>query len=138
VRIFLDANVIFAATISPDGACAALLDVCQALVHDVVTSGFAFEEAGTNVRLKRPECQERLAECAGLLGRVPEAPFDLVVAATDIVGDKDAPILAAGVHAGAALLVSGDRRHFGGVIGRSWSGIEVVTPRGALERLTET
>jgi predicted nucleic acid-binding protein len=60
VRIFLDANVIFAATISPDGACAALLDVCQALVHDVVTSGFAFEEAG----------DERSPQTAG----VPGAP----------------------------------------------------------------
>jgi uncharacterized protein len=138
VRIFLDANVIFAATISPDGACAALVDVCTALAHDLVTSGFAFEEAATNVRLKRPEFQERLAEYAGLIGRVPEAPFDLVVAATDIVGDKDAPILAAGVHAGAALLVTGDRRHFGGVMGHSWSGIDVVTPWEALERLTET
>jgi hypothetical protein len=50
---------------------------------------------------------------------------------------KDAPILAAAVHAGSDALVTGDRTHFGPLYGRSFKGVLVLSPAGALARLLE-
>jgi uncharacterized protein len=135
VRIFIDANVMFAAAIAPDGACATLLRLSSLLEHELVSSPYALEEATRNVRLKRPAAEERLIEAATLVAHVPEAPKHLVIAAAHVVGPKDAPILASAVFAEADVLATGDHQHFGGIMGRSWGGVEVLSPRGILERV---
>ena len=48
---------------------------------------------------------------------------------------KDAPILAAAVHAQADFLVTGDRRDFGHLFGLTLRGVKVVTPAQALAAL---
>ena len=48
---------------------------------------------------------------------------------------KDAPILAAAVEAGAELLVTGDRAHFGALYGRTFGSTEVVSLAEGLARL---
>jgi len=46
---------------------------------------------------------------------------------------KDAPILAAAVHAAAEFLVTGDRRDFGPLFGRTLRGVKVITLAHALD-----
>jgi predicted nucleic acid-binding protein len=48
---------------------------------------------------------------------------------------KDAPILAAAVHAQADLLVTGDSRDFGHLFGHTLRGTRVATPATALDLL---
>ena len=50
---------------------------------------------------------------------------------------KDRPILAAAVGCRATVLVTGDRRHFGPLLGRRFGGTVVLAPREALAFLVE-
>jgi predicted nucleic acid-binding protein len=52
--------------------------------------------------------------------------------------ENDAPILAAAAAAGADLLVTGDRRHFGHLYGTVVGRVLVVTLVEALETLVES
>ena len=69
----------------------------------------AVEEAGRNVRNKRPTWLADFDSLAMRVEVVDSAEFPLPV---DLV-EKDRPILCAAVRAGCDLLVTGDRRHFG-------------------------
>ena len=51
---------------------------------------------------------------------------------------KDAPLLAAAVHCGAQLFVTGDARDFGRLYGRTLRGARVVTPAQALAAVLES
>ena len=46
---------------------------------------------------------------------------------------QDASVLAAAVHAGADLLVTGDARDFGRFYDRTLRGVQVITPARALD-----
>jgi predicted nucleic acid-binding protein len=60
VQLFLDANVLFAAAISPKGRTQALFVLTEAGYGTLLTSGFAVEEARRNVARKYPEARQRL------------------------------------------------------------------------------
>ena len=49
---------------------------------------------------------------------------------------KDRPILLAAIHAKCSDLLTGDRRHFGSLFGRSVKGVRIVTVREYLTRRT--
>jgi predicted nucleic acid-binding protein len=136
MRLFLDANVIFTAACSPEGRSAALFELARRRHCALVSSAFAVEEAVRNIRSKRPASVERLEELLAILAVQPEpTPLDVAWAVQQDVPVKDAPILAAAVAARAALLVTGDRSHFGRLFGRSLRGVTVVLPADALSRV---
>lgn len=135
MQVFLDANVIFAAAISPEGRAHALFDLAGAGYGTLLTSGFAAEEARRNVRLKYPHAEARVEVLLGQCRTVPEGTPARVAWAHDLLPAKDAPILAAAVEAGAELLVTGDWAHFGVLYGRVFEGTEVVPLAEGLGRL---
>jgi predicted nucleic acid-binding protein len=130
-RLFLDANVLFAACWQ-EGRARALLKLAPKAEILLLTSPHALEEARRNLEAKRPEaldCLQRVREQARM---VPEAPMALVrKALAEGLPLKDAPILAAW-SAGAEALVTGDRRHFGPLMGRKVRGPWVVSLAEAL------
>lgn len=54
-RLFLDANIFFAATASATGASRAIFLLAQKKYHCIVSSAYAIEEARRNIALKLPE-----------------------------------------------------------------------------------
>ncbi len=119
MQLFLDANVVFAAAISPEGRAQALFALAEAGYGTLVTSSFAAEEARRNVERKYPGALVRLE---GLLNKcwiVPEGTPVRLAWAHDFLPSKDAPILAAAVEVSADLLVTGDRAHFGALYGHT-------------------
>lgn len=136
MRIFCDANVLFAAALSPDGRSAALIERAAEGGHVLLASPHAIEEARRNLVRKEPGSIERFEVVLGGVDRVPEAPPSLVErAAREGLPDTDAPILAAAIAAGADVLVTGDRRHFGELFGTTIDGTEILSLAQTLSRL---
>ncbi len=134
-RIFLDANALFTAAISPDGASRAIFDHARGHDYRVVSSAFPVDEARRNLRAKFPDKQADLEKLLGSAALVPEAPGALVAWAAERLPAKDAPILAAANAGKATVLVTGDRRHFGDLYRKRTRGVLVLPPREALELL---
>jgi hypothetical protein len=104
----------------------------------LLTSTYALEEAGRNLELKSAEFESRLAKAIEHTTVVGEAPAALVIWAQEQgLPLKDAPVLAAAVHAKADLFVTGDTRHFGHLFGRTVRGTHVVTLTSALDIVSE-
>jgi predicted nucleic acid-binding protein len=138
VRVFLDANVLFTAAHNPGGRAAAIVRLGRGGARTLVTSPHALEEARRNLRLKYPAAAADLERLVAVLAIVPEAPSgDVARALEQGLPLKDAPILAAAVHAGCDVLVTGDRTHFGALYGRRWRGVEVLSPAEALAHLLD-
>ncbi|MBE9075532.1 PIN domain-containing protein, partial [Microcystis sp. LEGE 08355] len=107
MRLFLDANVIFAAAISPDGRCSALFQLASARYCALLSSPHALEETRRNLTAKYPEALTRLeGDLIPKLTIVGEAPLSRVNWARSMgLPWKDAPILATAVENRADLLV---------------------------------
>lgn len=133
MRLFLDANVVFSAAHTAAGRAQHLVALAQGGGCELLTSAQGLEEARRNLALKSAGYEVRLAAALEVVAVVGEAPRELVVwAAAEGLPSKDAPILAAAVHAGAELLVTGDARDFGRLYGRTLRGVRVITPKDAL------
>jgi len=134
VRVFLDANMISAAAHWPQGRARALFQLAAAGRCDLVASPHAIQETRRNLGLKSPRGAEALDALLERVERVAEAgPQTVESAAGHDLQDSDAPILAAAVAAGAHLLVTGDRTHFGHLFGSDVGGVRIVSPAEALE-----
>jgi len=131
MRIFLDANILFSAA-NPSWL---THDFVELLLQKTerVTNGYAAEEARRNLAKHFPKSLTRLET---LLGRVK-----LVSA---IVGDlgvelkaKDQPILGGAIAARATHLLTGDRRDFGALFGKTVQGVKIVDQAALAKELTE-
>ncbi|MGZ5573085.1 MAG: PIN domain-containing protein [Usitatibacter sp.] len=133
MRVFLDANVLFSAAYRETGSVRAFFALADAGACELVSSGYAIEEARRNILAKHPE---RINDLEALLGRITPclepAPATLAWAASQRLPPKDAPILAAAVDAHCHLLVTGDRTHFGALFGRRLRGTVVLLPVDAI------
>jgi predicted nucleic acid-binding protein len=134
VRLFFDANVVFSAAHREEGRSQDLVALAQAGYCELVSSAHALEEARRNLVLKSRDFEERLAAVLAVTTVVAEAPATLVDWALGHgLPLKDAPILAAAIHAKATLLVTGDSRHFKDLYSREMHGTLIVTPASALQ-----
>src|SRR5688572_7132095 len=108
MRVFLDANVLFSAAYREGGSVRAFFALADAGACDLVSSGYAIDEARRNVLAKHPR---RVGDLEALLARVAtcreSSPATLAWAAAQRLPPKDAPILAAAVEAHCHLLVTG-------------------------------
>jgi uncharacterized protein len=128
VRVFADANVLFAAAISPAGRSAALFLLAARKACTLITSTHAVTEARRNIESRYPKAQDRFEELFRTVRVVPEALSSRALHAHQHgLPDEDAPILAAATEASAAVLVTGDRTHFGHLFGRAIDGVRVLT-----------
>ncbi|APD10450.1 PIN domain-containing protein [Thermus brockianus] len=131
-RLFLDANVLFAACWQ-SGRARALSELAPKVGLELLTSAHALEEAQRNLEAKRLEALEYLQVLRESVRLVPEAPWGLVQRA--LAKDlplENAPILAAAWSAGADALVTGDRRHFGHLMGKKVGTVWVLSLGEAL------
>ena len=134
MKLYLDANVIFSAAHREEGRAQDLVALARGGHCDLLTSTHALEEARRNLQLKSSGFERRLMQALVQVTVVVEAPAALVDWARDLgLPLKDAPILAAAVHANADLLVTGDTRDFGHLFGTTLRGTRVVTPASAID-----
>ena len=133
MRVFLDANVLFSAAYRESGSVRVFFELADAGACELVSSGYAMDEARRNIVAKHPE---RIGDLESLLGRISvcrePAPATLAWAATHRLPPKDAPILAAAVESRCHLLVTGDRTDFGALFGRRLRGTVVLLPVDAV------
>lgn len=139
MRVFLDANVLFSAVLNTGGGLRGFFSLAEAGICELLCSPFALDEARRNIARKHPAKTPDLEQLITRITICREAAPDGVQwARTAGLPEKDAPILAAAIQAKADMLATGDRTHFGMLYGRKLSGVEVLTPRAALERILKS
>lgn len=116
-RLFLDANVFFAAAYSAKGASRFLLEWGARGKVELFSSEYALSEALKNLKLKGKE--EHLIEfykCVSGLEGILDHSFKGVEALSrdlkGVVPEKDLPILVGACGADADFLITLDRKHF--------------------------
>ena len=88
--------------------------------------------------MKHPTAVDDLEDLLKQVTRAGEGGPNLVAWAAGLgLPENDAPILAAAAAAGADLLVTGDRRHFGHLYGKTIGRVRIVTLREALKALSK-
>lgn len=120
MRIFLDANVIFAAA-KADSQVAKLLTLIIKKANPV-TSDYALEEARRNIVAKRSDWIAHFNLLLDEIEIVGTASFELSV---ELI-EKDTPILCAAINDRCDYLVTGDKRDFGHLYGQTIKGVTVV------------
>ena len=121
MRVFLDANVLFSAS-NAESNIARLVDWLSEKGTGV-SSDLAVEEARRNLALKRPRWLGEFERIQTVLDTVPSASFALPVA----LATKDSPLLCSAVVSKCDYFVTGDRRDFGDLDGRSVMSVEVIS-----------
>ena len=137
MRLFLDANVLFSAAIKPEGRTNAVFRLAEVGLAELVTSPYAVLEATRNVQAKFPDSISSLETLLEKVRAVAEADPELVAWSNRYLPNKDAPILAAAISSAADILVTGDRKHFGGYYGKELWGVLVLSPAETLSELLE-
>ena len=132
-RVFLDANVLFSAAYRQSSALRQFWSQPQLRL---VTSLYAVEEARRNLVVHQPSSLvylDELAEQMEIVEELADVPF-----AEELrLAEKDRPILAAAVGADCTHLLTGDKRHFGGLYGTSVNGVLILTPAEYARRVSE-
>lgn len=136
MRIFLDANILFSAAKS-DGAIRRLLQLLQSGGHALVADSYVVEEARRN--LVRKSSGRPLEALDKLLTVVEITPTGTEVTVQtpwlEWLPPKDRPVLAAAAKLKCAVLITGDRTHFGSGYGAIFSGVMVLSPAMAANTL---
>lgn len=130
MRVFLDANVLFSAS-NQDSAFHDLI-IWLRQSHVAVTSDLAMEEARRNLALKRPAWQPGIDALVEGIEVVPSVVFPLPTE----LKDKDVPLLCAAIRARCERFVTGDRRDFGHIMGKTIEGVKIVSPLDLAKELS--
>ena len=134
MRIFLDANVLFSAAKS-DGAVRQLLQMLAQAGHECWVDGYVLEEARRNLAAKASGGVAALDTLRVRLHIAPVLASQEELEATRWLPDKDRPVLAAAIRLRCAVLVTGDRTHFGVAYGKSFGGVTIHSPRSLAQAL---
>jgi len=115
LRVFVDADVLFAGAASPSehGASLVILRMAEITLIKAITSEQVLVETERNLTAKLPEALpafRRLVECSLYVVPSPR-PADLAPY-TGVADPKDLPILVAAVQEGCPWLVTFNQRHF--------------------------
>jgi predicted nucleic acid-binding protein len=134
MRVFLDANILFSAAKS-DGAVRQLLTLLQDTGHRCVVDGYVVEEARRNIVAKVPGAAAPLAALIAGMEQARMLPIDPVLDTKLPLPPKDRPVLYAAIRHRCAVLVTGDRSHFGPLFGTSVHGVMIHSPRSLADIL---
>lgn len=140
MRILLDGNIIFLAGYSPSSPVHDLIALTRHGDCELVMSAYAQEEVRRNLEVKGPSAwREALAQATEGISVVGEAQRPALELAQHVAlsDAPDVPILAAAIHCRGDILISGDRRAFGSLIGTRVAGAQILTLRDALYRLLQ-
>lgn len=131
MRVFLDANILFSASF-PKSHLAEFLDELQRRTV-LLTNAYAKTEAERNIAAKQPKRIVAHEKFAASLELIPLQIFDLEVR----LAEKDQPILCGAIAGRADFLLTGDKKDFGHLFGRTVRGVKIVTVRMLLDDLAE-
>jgi predicted nucleic acid-binding protein len=127
MRIFLDANVLFSAA-KGNGAMRQLLGELKRRGDTRVADGYVVGEARRNLDAKfpaaLPDFETGLAGMDIAPGVSQSLPADLAPG----LPEKDRPVLAAAIQHRCAVLLTGDKTHFGSLYGQTIKGVQVLSP----------
>jgi predicted nucleic acid-binding protein len=121
MRIFLDANIVFSASLAGSQLAAFLQHLARNA--ELVTNQYALTEAERNIAAKQPDQLAEYRNLAASLKLVPLQVFDPGVK----LNEKDRPILCGAIACEADFLLTGDKKDFGHLFGKSVHGVTVVT-----------
>ncbi|HEY8709337.1 MAG TPA: PIN domain-containing protein [Burkholderiaceae bacterium] len=134
MRIFLDANILFSAA-RADAAMRELLQILQSSGHALVADGYVVAEARRNLAAKEPgqaledlEILLSVVEVAAVQGRPSTSAAAWLPA-------KDQPVLLAAIALKCAVLVTGDKTHFGSGYGAVFDGVTICSPAQLAQKL---
>ena len=114
-KVFLDANVIFSSIISASGGSAYIIELAKKKKLKLISSRLALKEVQRNLREKREDSDiikfyDLLAEIEILL--IDTNRLRAKKEHASLMGEKDAPILAAALASKAEFLLTLDKKHF--------------------------
>ena len=122
-RLFLDANVLFSAA---HGQWSRMRELWHLVEVELLSSAYAVAEAHRNLAEAKPE---NLAALESLIRDIVLVGCSEMQSADPAgLADKDVPILAAAIEAGATHLLTGDKRHFGHLFGTTVRGVLILPP----------
>lgn len=129
MRIFLDANILFSASF-PKSHLAEFLGELQR--HAVfLTNAYAKAEAERNIATKQPKRLAGHEKFVMSLEVIPLRLFDPGVK----LSEKDKPILCGAITGGADYLLTGDKKDFGPLFGKTVRGVKIVNVQMLLTEL---
>lgn len=129
MKVFLDANILFSAA-SSDSAMAAFLRLIEK-EHALFSSTYAIAEAAKNIQAKRPHLADSLDALLNKVSMCPHAVLDADIS----LAEKDRPILASAIAGKCDTLVTGDKRDFGHLFGKTIQGVRILSPAQLAEAL---
>lgn len=114
-KLFLDANVIFSAAYSDTGGSSYIFQLAKKGRLILYSSRLAIKEAERNLRKKADI--ERVLNLYGLLNEISIKLIDINRTKakekfSDLVGEKDSPILASAIASKADFFLTLDKKHF--------------------------
>jgi predicted nucleic acid-binding protein len=127
--IFLDANVLISAAWKEGSEIA---QIWRMKGLRLVTSNYVMGEVQRNLhQISQIERLRRLMRSVQIFSfeTLPEIPSVIVLP------EKDRPVLAGAIQAQADLLLSGDKRHFGPLYGKTILGVRITAPTELLDVL---
>ncbi len=128
LRIFLDANILFSASLHEHSD---LLDLWRMLGIAPATSRYAIGEVFRNIRF--PGHRTRFEDLLARTETVSDVDIRFVPSHIMLTA-KDRPILAAAIAASVDCLITGDKTHFGHLYDTAVSGVLVLSPADFLIR----
>jgi uncharacterized protein len=121
MSVFLDANILFSGSNSDSSIHGLLLWLNGK--EPLVTSSYTAMEASRNISAKRPAWEENHKTLMACISIVPDAVLYVEAG----LPDKDKPVLAAAIAAKCAYLVTGDKRDFGHLYGKTIEGVMIIS-----------
>jgi len=131
MRIFLDANILFSGSL-PGSLLSVFLNELQHHA-EFLTNAYAAAEAERNLAAKFTKGLPGFKKLASSIEIIPLHLFDLEVN----LAEKDRPILCGAIAGKAEFLLTGDRKDFGRLFGKSVGGVKIVTVELLIEELAD-
>lgn len=131
-RIFLDANILFSASL-PGSRLRDFLNFLLKHKFSLVTNEYAIEEAARNLSIKNPSSLKDLQSLQKKL--IVSRVMDFDSLASLKIAEKDIPIAAGANGANCEFLLTGDLRDFGKFMGKRIGSTKVLTPKMLAEEL---
>lgn len=131
MRVFLDANILFSASLPKSHLAHFLKGLAERA--DLLSNVYACEEAERNMVAKFPKSLPSLQKLCGVIELVPLGIFDPGVQ----LAAKDQPILCGAIAGEADYLLTGDKKDFGHLFGKRIGGVAVVSVELLLAELVD-
>ena len=131
-RVFLDANVLVSAALTPDSRLHALWKR-----PDVRLTGSPYVIAEARRNVTAPGAAARLEVLVEAISVLPAEPADFAMEGDPALPAKDRPVLLAAIASSSDYLLTGDATHFGDLFGRAFNGVTVLRPGEYVRALDE-